>query len=115
VTADPDRLGQALYNLLDNAARFTPPRGTVRLYARRTGDVVTLGVSDTGIGIPPEDQARVCEPFYQVRRAGAERDGSGLGLAIVKEIVGRHGATLRLQSSPGGTTWEFDLAVTPGG
>ncbi|MBI5493428.1 MAG: hypothetical protein HY904_00265 [Deltaproteobacteria bacterium] len=113
VRGDPDRLGQVFQNLLDNAARFTPAGGTARLYAAAVGGTVTFGVADTGIGIPAEDQARVCEPFYQVKRAGAERDGSGLGLAIVREIVERHGARLRLSSGPGGTTWEFDLPVAP--
>jgi signal transduction histidine kinase len=113
VSGDLERLGQVFHNLLDNAAKFTRPGGTVRLYAQAEQHRVSFGVSDTGIGIPEDDQPHVLEPFYQVKRAGAEREGSGLGLAIVKEIVERHGSTLRLVSGPGGTTVEFSLPVCP--
>ena len=109
--ADPDRLGQVFHNLLDNAARFTPSGGQVVLRAQQADGQVTFSVADTGIGIPPEDQPRICEAFYQVKRAGAERDGSGLGLAIVKEIIARHGSDLQLSSNPGGTTWSFTLPL----
>jgi signal transduction histidine kinase len=109
VNGDADALGRALHNLLDNAARFTPRGGKVKVTGRAVDGVVEVSVADTGIGIPAEDQPRICEPFYQVRRAGAEREGSGLGLAIVKEVVERHGARLELESSPAGTTWTFRL------
>ncbi len=109
VMGDADRLGQVFHNLLDNASRFTAAGGEVCLYAREAVGTITFGVRDNGIGIPTEDQARIFEPFYQVKRAGAERDGSGLGLAIVKEVVERHGSRLRLHSDGNGTTLEFDL------
>lgn len=115
IQADPERLLQVFQNLLDNAAKFTPRGGEIRLYTRTEADGVVLGVTDTGVGIPLADQPRVCEPFYQVKRAGAEREGSGLGLAIVKEVVERHGSKLHLISREGvGTTWEFVLPAHEG-
>ncbi|MEW5854918.1 MAG: ATP-binding protein [Myxococcota bacterium] len=111
VRGDAERLAQVFQNLLENAAKFTPHGGEVHLYAHADDGKVTFGVRDNGVGIPEADQPRICEPFYQVKRAGAEREGSGLGLAIVKEIVERHESRLRLHSREGaGTTWEFDLA-----
>jgi signal transduction histidine kinase len=116
VMADAEMLHRVLQNLLDNATKFTPRGGEVRLWARGEPGHVVMGVSDTGVGIPAADHARVCEPFYQVKRAGPEREGSGLGLAIVKEIVERHGSGLVLTSREGqGTTWEFALPAVEAG
>jgi len=92
----------ALDNLVDNAIKFTEPGGRVRLTCERGADWAAFEVADTGCGIPPAEQARVFERFYQVERArsGSER-GTGLGLAIVHEAVAAMGGTVSLESEPG--------------
>jgi len=125
--ADPPRLKQILFNLLSNAIKFTPPGGSVRVRAsRRGGDadrqppragLIEIGVSDTGIGIPPEHQQRIFEEFEQVPGPGVPgQEGTGLGLALVKRLVGLHGGRLSLESAPGrGSTFTFTIPAAPGG
>lgn len=92
VLADRIRLGQILGNLLHNALRHTPEGGLVIVDAESSGAVVDISVSDTGIGIPPEELDRVFDRFYQVEHGGREPAGSGLGLSIVKHLVeAQHG------------------------
>jgi two-component system phosphate regulon sensor histidine kinase PhoR len=95
-------LNLALGNLLDNAVKFTEPGGWVALDIAVRPDAATIVVSDTGCGIPPEEQERVFERFYQVERArsGAER-GTGLGLSIVRHAVAALGGTVRMESEVG--------------
>jgi signal transduction histidine kinase len=98
---DPDRVGQVLTNLLDNALRHTPPRGSVTLSCLREGASVVLRVSDTGDGIPAEHLPHLFDRFYRVDTARDRgHGGSGIGLAIVKAIVEAHGGTVAA-SSPG--------------
>lgn len=108
VQGDPDRLTQVVSNLLDNAIKYTPEGGRVRIVGRRAADLplVELAVEDTGAGIPAEDLPRLAERFYRVDKARVrERGGTGLGLSIVKHIVQAHGGTLRFESRVGvGTT-----------
>jgi signal transduction histidine kinase len=102
LTLDPERIGQVLANLLDNALRHTPPGGTVTLSAAtsRTGGVA-LSVSDTGDGIPAEHLPHVFERFYRVDTARDQtHGGSGIGLAIAKALVQAHGGQLTV-TSPG--------------
>ncbi|MDE3116285.1 MAG: hypothetical protein KGL26_11840 [Pseudomonadota bacterium] len=102
--ADQRAIKQILFNLLSNAMKFTPPGGTVRVFAYCDDDdgAVRFGVSDTGIGIAPEDQARVFEKFGQGRHdVVTAHKGTGLGLAIVKGLVSAHGATIALESDIG--------------
>lgn len=88
---DPDRLGQVLGNLLDNALRHTPPGGAVSLRAFRSGERITLQVADTGTGIAPEHLPHVFERFYRVDAArDRAHGGSGIGLAIAKALVQAH-------------------------
>ena len=103
VNGDPDRLMQLLDNLLDNALKFTPAGGTITLSSEVLADTVLVHVSDTGEGIPAEDQSRIFERFYQVDKArpGGEVRGYGLGLAICQQIVQAHGGTLSVSSKPG--------------
>lgn len=105
VLADPTALRQVLGNLVENAVRHTSG-GTVRIVARREGDVVTLAVSDTGIGIPAEHLSRIFERFYRVDPARSrEQGGTGLGLAIVRHLVEAHGGSVTAESERGvGTT-----------
>jgi signal transduction histidine kinase len=101
ITADPRAVKQILLNLLTNAIKFSRPGGTVDVFARIDGDIV-FGVRDKGIGIAPENQARVFERFAQVRQdiAGVEK-GTGLGLPIVKGLAEALGGRVSLVSKLG--------------
>jgi two-component system, OmpR family, sensor kinase len=110
VVADPDRIEQAIENLVGNALRHTALGGTVTLTATQADGVTTLSVSDTGSGIAPEHLPHVFERFYKVDAArAAESTGSGLGLSITKAIVERHGGTIGVTSRPGRTTFTIQL------
>ncbi len=109
VAGDPNRLKQVFVNLLDNAFKFTPPHGTIRVTADRSSSCIIVKVIDTGEGIPPEDLSKVAEKFYKGR---SKLSGSGLGLAICKEIVQLHGGSFRVESTLGvGTTVTVELPV----
>jgi signal transduction histidine kinase/DNA-binding response OmpR family regulator len=114
VQVDRQRFLQVLYNLLSNAVKFTPPGGVVRLSCEATPDTVVVTVSDTGIGIAPEDQARVFEEFAQVDSTLARsRQGTGLGLSLTKRLVELSGGTITLVSAPGkGSTFNFTVPRT---
>jgi two-component system, OmpR family, sensor kinase len=114
---DEDRLREVLLNLLSNAVRYNHEGGRVevRLTAQPSGAIL-LEVSDTGIGIAPDDQPHIFERFYRVDRARSrEQGGSGLGLAISKWVVEAHGGTIGFESEPGvGTTFRVTLPTDPG-
>jgi signal transduction histidine kinase len=102
LTADPRRLKQALFNLVSNAFNFTPEGGRVTLTAERGADAdgvpeMRLGVVDTGVGIPKEDQARVFTKFV---RGQPRNSGAGLGLSLVKSLIELHGGHVELHSVP---------------
>lgn len=100
--ADGDRLRQVLINLLDNAVKFTPAGGTVRISAEQSATAVTLTVADSGSGIALTDVSRVTERFF---KANVNAPGSGVGLSVVDEIVRLHGGRLDVSSALGrGTT-----------
>jgi signal transduction histidine kinase len=142
VWADPPRLKQILYNLLSNAIKFTPEGGQVSVHAcveddRRgaeeqgsRGDeklapplprpsaprqYLEVSVTDTGIGIPPEDLERIFGEFEQVTDpARRHQEGTGLGLALVKRLVEMHGGEIRVESLPGrGSTFAFTIPIAP--
>lgn len=97
IEADPYRLAQVLSNLLNNAARYTPPGGSITLSAVRDGDMLLLTVRDTGVGIPPEMLERVFDMFTQIEHP--ERDGGlGIGLTLVKSLVELHGGSIVAES-----------------
>lgn len=98
ITADPDRLGQVIGNLISNAVRYTQEGGTVAVTARHTDTHFELQVRDSGIGIAPDEQAKIFIPFYRSRSHTRFPQGMGLGLTIAKEIVEAHGGTLSLAS-----------------
>jgi signal transduction histidine kinase len=102
-------------NLVDNAIRYSHEGGEVRVDIACEDDVVTLRVSDTGIGIPSKDIPRIFERFYRVDRARSrETGGTGLGLAIVKHVVENHGGTMEVDSELGrGTTFEISFPAAP--
>lgn len=110
IVADRDRVLQVLSNLVGNALKFTPEGGRVAILARRASGEVLISVADTGPGIPPEDLARIFEPYWQARRTA--RLGAGLGLTISKGIVEAHGGRIWVESRPGeGTTFTFALPI----
>src|SRR5262245_38256280 len=91
VMADADRLSQAFRNLLENAARYTDPGGTVRVTARRSGAGVQIDFEDSAPGVPPEALPRLFERFYRVEGSRSRANGgAGLGLAIVRSVVEAH-------------------------
>jgi signal transduction histidine kinase len=109
VIADERRLKQAVYNLVSNAIRFTPRGGEISIAARRSSTGLTISVADTGVGIPPQDQAAVFEKFARPRRGGAQ-SSAGLGLALVKRLVELHHGRVELLSTPGkGTRVTFEI------
>ncbi len=116
VPGDARRLKQVLVNLLSNAVKFTPSGGSVGLTASRAGDLVRLVVSDTGIGIAPEDLPRLFQPFVQLdSRLAREHEGTGLGLALVRRLVDLHGGRVSVDSTPGeGTKVTVELPLDGG-
>jgi signal transduction histidine kinase len=111
VEGDERRLEQVLGNLLDNALRYTPRGGYIRLEARQNAGRVAISVHNSGSYIPPDDRNRVFERFYRVERSRSGRNG-GLGLAIVSEIVAAHGGTVEVDSSiENGTEFRLTLPI----
>ena len=95
VFADPERVHQVLFNLLDNAVRFTPAGGRVTVSASRHNGAVDVSVHDTGPGIPAEHLPRLFERFYRVDTARSRDDGgTGIGLAIARSVVEAHGGQI---------------------
>jgi signal transduction histidine kinase len=117
IVADERKVKQILLNLLSNAVKFTPEGGRVSVTATAAEDVVTIAVSDTGIGIAPEDQAAIFEEFRQVGRDDARKqEGTGLGLTLAKKFVELHGGQIGVRSQVGqGSTFTFTLPVRPAG
>jgi signal transduction histidine kinase len=110
VVADPDRIEQAVENLVANALRHTPSGGSVTLTATQADGSASLSVTDTGSGIAPEHLPHVFERFYKIDASrAAESTGSGLGLSITKAIIERHGGNIRVTSEPGRTTFTIVL------
>ena len=109
VEGDPARLKQVIVNLLDNAIKYTPGGGRVRLSVRREQGFAVLEVADDGIGIPAEALPHVFKRFFRVDSSRSrEQGGAGLGLAIVKSICSAHGADIEVISSPGrGSTFRL--------
>jgi two-component system, OmpR family, phosphate regulon sensor histidine kinase PhoR len=102
IEGDRRRLGQILRNLLDNAVKFSPPGGTVRISVGHVEDRPSIVVQDEGPGIPAAEQDRIFQRFYQVDRSRSKvRPGTGLGLAIVKHLAQLHGAEVTVTSEPG--------------
>lgn len=115
VQADRERVHQVLFNLLDNAVRFTPTGGAVTVSAERHDGSVEVRVADTGVGIAPEHLPRLFERFYRVDSARSREDGgTGIGLAIARSVVEAHGGHIHAESEMGnGSVFTFDLPVAP--
>jgi two-component system phosphate regulon sensor histidine kinase PhoR len=114
IRADETRLHEVLYNLLDNALKYSRENGEIRLRAVQRGPEIVLSVTDNGIGISKDDLPRIFERFYRADKARSrELGGTGLGLAIVKHIAQLHGGRVEAESELGkGTTIRVILPVT---
>jgi signal transduction histidine kinase len=113
VEADRAKLRRVLVNLVSNAIKFTGRGGRVTVRAAREGEAIRIGVSDTGVGIAPEDVARLFDKYEQARsRATRGEKGTGLGLYITKQLVELHGGEIKVDSELGrGSTFSFTLPV----
>ena len=108
VRADKVRLEQVLYNLIDNAAKYSPEGSCVRVFGRSEPDNTVVGVSDEGIGISPENQKKLFAPFSRIPGCGVK--GIGLGLVVCKRLVEAHGGRMWIESQPSkGSTFLFTL------
>lgn len=104
VSGSRELLKEVWVNLLDNAIKFSPTGGVIRLTAREENGVAAVSVTNTGSEIPPEERSRVFQKFYQADRSHAT-EGSGVGLAIVKRVVELHGGTVQIDSGADTTTF----------
>jgi len=101
IEADPMRLTQVIGNLVSNAIKYTPPRGSVTVSAGISEDMVWIRVSDTGPGIPVDEQEKIFTPFFRGNQGRRIKQGMGLGLSIARDLVLAHGGRLELESTPG--------------
>jgi PAS domain S-box-containing protein len=112
LTADPIRLAQILSNLLNNAAKYTPPGGIIRLKAVREGDTVLISVQDNGAGIPPEILPAIFDLFHQAGTTlRSAQGGIGVGLTLVRRLAELHGGTVDAISSGIGQGSEFRVRL----
>jgi signal transduction histidine kinase/CheY-like chemotaxis protein len=107
IDADPLRLEQVVVNLLNNAAKYTDPGGTITLRASRTGNTAEIRVRDTGIGLPSDMLGAIFEPFRQIRNSGENGSGLGIGLSLSQRFVELHGGTIEARSDGLGRGSEF--------
>jgi signal transduction histidine kinase len=115
ITGNQFSINEMLTNLLFNAIKYTPEKKTVHVEAKGDGDRVRIDITDTGIGIPPDEIGSIFDEFFRASNARQhEKDGTGLGLSIVKQIVQRHAGTISVQSQLGqGTTFTLILPKNP--
>jgi two-component system sensor histidine kinase KdpD len=112
ISADPVQLDQVFTNLLENAARFSPPGGEIAIAITPWKHAVQVRISDQGKGIATEERERVFDAFYQGDAGG---HGSGLGLTIARAIVLAHGGRIRIEGAPtGGVSVVFELPAPEG-
>ncbi|MGO9569090.1 MAG: ATP-binding protein [Desulfomonilaceae bacterium] len=112
IQADETKLRQIVFNLLSNAAKFTPDGGCVELSAWKEGDELIISVSDTGIGLKPEDRERIFGAFEQLDSSYARRQqGTGLGLALARSLVELHGGRIWAESEGEGKGSKFTFAI----
>lgn len=112
IIADPRALKQILFQLLSNAVKFTPDGGTIVLDAEQQEGKIIIGITDSGIGIAPKQQAHIFENFYQVQSGlVGKTPGTGLGLTIVRRLVELHGGTLWVESEGEGKGCRFSFSL----
>lgn len=114
MTADRTKFKQILYNLIDNAIKFTPENGLIKIVTWVSEENISISVTDSGPGISIDDQKKLFEPFTQLGRfESREQPGTGLGLVIVKKYVEMHGGTVRVESKTGtGSRFSFMIPLT---
>ncbi|MFO7898162.1 MAG: ATP-binding protein [Planctomycetota bacterium] len=116
ITADERKLKQLVFNLLSNAAKYTPDGGAIAVGLEKEGPEIVASVADTGIGISPDEKNRIFEEFYQTRDGSkAKEPGTGLGLALVKRLAELHGGSVTVQSDGRGrgSRFSFRLPIAP--
>jgi len=115
IEIDPDRICQVLRNLVHNAIKFSPSDSVIEILAERQKNYIRLGVKDHGMGLSPEDQIRVFEPFYQVESSLSRKyGGTGLGLTICRGIIEAQKGKIWVESKPDqGSTFYFTVPLTP--
>lgn len=101
LSIDPDRLAQALGNIVSNAIKYTPPGGTITISAAISTDTLQIAVQDSGPGIAPEEQLRIFEPFYRGPTSRRFPQGMGLGLTIARDLITAHNGRIEVESVPG--------------
>ena len=111
ITADKEMLKHVWLNLIDNAVKFSPDRGTVEIAIRETDTTYAVSVSNHGPKIPPEQQAKIFNKFYQADESHAS-EGNGIGLALVKSVVKLHSGEIAVHSEEGLTTFTITLPKT---
>ena len=113
---DESKLGQVIYNLIDNAIKYTPEGGSVHVTMKADGRNAVFAVKDTGVGIPEEDAKHIFDRFYRVDKARSrETGGTGLGLSIVRQMVQLHRGEIKVDSTPGkGSTFTVTLPLRKG-
>ncbi len=112
IMGDERKFKQILFNLLSNAAKFTPDGGAIMLEAERKAEEVMISVKDTGFGIAPEDQEKIFNEFYQVKASQEKKPpGTGLGLSLVKNLVEMHGGEVRVESEGLGKGSRFTITL----
>ena len=115
IQADERKVRQVVLNLLSNAIKFTPEGGRIEVEAMPKDGLVEVSVTDTGIGIAPEDQEKVFEEFRQVGTAAKKIEGTGLGLTLCRKFVELHGGRIWVKSQEGvGSTFTFAILVRRG-
>jgi signal transduction histidine kinase len=114
VCADERKVKQVLLNLLSNALKFTPECGRIAVRATVREGMAEVAVSDTGVGIAPEEQDAVFEEFRQVGASAKRVEGTGLGLALARKFIELHGGRIGVESELGaGSTFTFTIPVIP--
>lgn len=112
IRVDERKVKQVMFNLLSNAAKFTPDGGAITVEGRKQGEEVIISVSDTGIGIAPQDQKKLFQRFYQVHSSTTDKTlGTGLGLALAKHLTEMHGGRIWVESEGEGKGSRFSFTL----
>lgn len=115
ITADPQHLDTIIFNIVENAVKYTPPAGSIDIGVEENVNNISLWIKDTGIGIPEKDLPRIFDRFYRVSKSRTNEDGfsTGLGLSIVKKLVERHGWEIKVESKVNKGT-KFEIIIPKG-
>src|SRR5206468_11591530 len=110
---DADLISQAVKQLLDNADRYSPPHAPIHVSAQLAEDAIVVSVSDSGPGVPVDEQSRIFDKFYRGRHSARFPEGTGMGLSIAKGIIEAHGGRITIAGKPeGGSIFSLQLPLT---